>query len=292
MGFFKTLRNFFYSDNELFAEILKATSLPKNEVKFGNIKVKVEKGVIGRVGYNHFEGTTANLLGDIHQYTFIIGGQYVPMSLQLWDNRLEAYSSYRQSVSVNLKTGARAYNSILLSQTTAFYDRGVTTDGRRQKQKEFSALLHSLGFQVENNRVIFGTFAPLQKTFLDITPEQFLNDFIAVALLRGHFQGNKRYDLTDEPLFAKLLENTLKNVEQAERDYDIYARTIPLGLRYAVLTRDNSTCQRCGRTPAKDYVVLHIDHKTPFSLGGLTEESNLWVLCADCNLGKSNNFVD
>lgn len=62
-------------------------------------------------------------------------------------------------------------------------------------------------------------------------------------------------------------------------------------LRYAVLHRDKSTCQRCGRTP-KDGVKLHIDHKIPVDMGGKSDIDNLWVLCEDCNLGKKNLFID
>ncbi|WP_216831121.1 HNH endonuclease [Alkalihalobacterium elongatum] len=62
-------------------------------------------------------------------------------------------------------------------------------------------------------------------------------------------------------------------------------------LRYAVLQRDLSTCQRCGRG-IKDGVKLHIDHKTPVDMGGKSTLDNLWTLCEQCNLGKKNLFSD
>lgn len=61
--------------------------------------------------------------------------------------------------------------------------------------------------------------------------------------------------------------------------------------RYAVLHRDNSTCQRCGASK-RDGVKLHVDHKTPVSLGGKSNIDNLWTLCESCNLGKKNLFAD
>jgi len=61
------------------------------------------------------------------------------------------------------------------------------------------------------------------------------------------------------------------------------------GVRYNILKRDNFTCQICG-SQASDGVKLHIDHKVPISKGGLTEESNLQVLCDRCNIGKSNKY--
>ena len=33
-------------------------------------------------------------------------------------------------------------------------------------------------------------------------------------------------------------------------------------------------------------MVLHIDHVTPWSAGGLNELGNLRAACVDCNLGK------
>lgn len=61
--------------------------------------------------------------------------------------------------------------------------------------------------------------------------------------------------------------------------------SIPAKLRFSILKRDGYRCQVCGRT-ATDGVTLHIDHKTPLAAGGETNETNLWVLCEPCNLGK------
>ncbi len=60
-------------------------------------------------------------------------------------------------------------------------------------------------------------------------------------------------------------------------------------MRIDVLRRDGRRCRACGATA--DDATLHIDHIIPVSRGGLTEMSNLQVLCQSCNLGKSNRFV-
>jgi 5-methylcytosine-specific restriction endonuclease McrA len=66
-------------------------------------------------------------------------------------------------------------------------------------------------------------------------------------------------------------------------------RTIPLKLRFAVLSRDKFRCCICGKSPAIDVgTILHIDHIVPFSKGGKTTLSNLQTLCSECNLGKSD----
>jgi 5-methylcytosine-specific restriction endonuclease McrA len=59
------------------------------------------------------------------------------------------------------------------------------------------------------------------------------------------------------------------------------SQRISKSLRYAILERDGFACKACG---AKN--CLEIDHIIPRSKGGPTIESNLQVLCADCNRGK------
>jgi len=60
----------------------------------------------------------------------------------------------------------------------------------------------------------------------------------------------------------------------------IYSRKVFL----RVVRRDNQTCQVCGRILKDD--EIKIDHIIPYSKGGSTEESNLRVLCEDCNRKK------
>jgi 5-methylcytosine-specific restriction endonuclease McrA len=68
-------------------------------------------------------------------------------------------------------------------------------------------------------------------------------------------------------------------------------RPINNKLRYEILQRDNSTCQRCGKT-IKDGIKLEVDHKIPVEWGGENEPSNLWTLCNHCNGGKKHFFSD
>lgn len=62
-------------------------------------------------------------------------------------------------------------------------------------------------------------------------------------------------------------------------------KRITKSLRFQILERDGFACRSCG---AKN--CLEIDHVFPKSKGGLTIESNLQVLCADCNRGKGANL--
>jgi hypothetical protein len=60
---------------------------------------------------------------------------------------------------------------------------------------------------------------------------------------------------------------------------------VPESIRYQVLKRDRR-CVLCGAKP--DAGPLQVDHIVPRSQGGSNEPSNLQVLCALCNRGKSN----
>lgn len=55
-------------------------------------------------------------------------------------------------------------------------------------------------------------------------------------------------------------------------------------LRYQVLERDKSTCQKCGNKAPECRIA--VDHIIPVAKGGKTVFSNLQVLCWTCNIGK------
>lgn len=78
----------------------------------------------------------------------------------------------------------------------------------------------------------------------------------------------------------------------ASKPHPIYDSPRWRALRLDVLAAAGGRCCLCGRG-ARDGAVLHVDHIKPVSrFPALTwEPSNLQVLCADCNLGKSNRYT-
>lgn len=62
-----------------------------------------------------------------------------------------------------------------------------------------------------------------------------------------------------------------------------------LKLRFQIFTRDNFTCQYCGRKSPK--VILEIDHKYPKSKGGKDNIDNYITACGDCNRGKGDSIL-
>lgn len=295
------------NDAESFANVLIRTKLLDSSVFFGNFALKVSNGVNSKIQYNE-EGI--DLLCNSHEYTVNLIDGCLQFSLQLYENlnshfRLFAFTRLGNiqgmTFSVNLTTEKESENIIFLTQKVKFAERydgnsKIAQEHRRQKQIVMSQLLRKLGLDVtENNDLILGIFDPITKSFVNTSAEKFLNDFIAVSLIKGHFQGNKGYELDLLPSFKIDDENlSVENkVEQLPKKFSeqLGKRSIPLSLRYKVFKRDNCRCVVCGRS-AKDGIILHVDHKIPYSLGGLTEINNLRTLCQDCNIGKSNKFID
>lgn len=87
------------------------------------------------------------------------------------------------------------------------------------------------------------------------------------------------------------LNSSIENQNRPEKEIKTKrtSRNINLRMRWTILQRDNFSCRKCGRSPAKDQsVILHVDHIIPWSKDGETVIENLETLCEKCNLGKSN----
>jgi len=83
----------------------------------------------------------------------------------------------------------------------------------------------------------------------------------------------------DDPEFVKLFKE--KSTGKT--------RAISEKLRLQVFKRDSYACVICGKSPAIHRgIILHLDHKIPFSKGGDNSPENLRTLCNKCNLGRGN----
>lgn len=66
---------------------------------------------------------------------------------------------------------------------------------------------------------------------------------------------------------------------------------IPKKLRELVRQQGKYRCGYCLTSEIIVGAAMEIDHYIPESLGGLTEENNLWPVCALCNVYKSNKIA-
>lgn len=296
-----------YKNAKLFSEILLNTKLSKN-LTIGKFELGYKNGVSTNTILPKSLGLHNNLLNKEHDYTFPIMEGDLEISLELCESRNYQYRLFCNSscngikgmlFMLNLDTQKDAKGIIFLTQKIKFVDRYKVNEKlasayRRNKQINFTNYLRKLGFEItDNNDLIFGIFDTKSKKLLNTTPEKFLNDFIAISILKGHYMTNKGYELEILPSFKfdyNLYESKDHEIIVQSKRMIISKtnRVIPLGIRYKILERDNGECKLCGKNPERNGVVLHIDHIKPYSHGGLTEMDNLQTLCSDCNIGKSN----
>lgn len=90
---------------------------------------------------------------------------------------------------------------------------------------------------------------------------------------------------------AVVAERAKQAIQRASNspDADFYKSRAWREVRYAALVRSDGRCCACGFS-SRQGAELHVDHIKPRSLypALALELDNLQVLCADCNLGKSN----
>lgn len=298
-----------FKNAKLFSEILLDTTLSEN-LNIGMFKLGYENGVSTNTILTKNSGLHDNLLKKKHDYTFPIMDGELEISLELCESRNYQYRLFCNSSSngikgmlfmLNLDTQKDAKGIIFLTQKIKFVDRykvnsKLASEYRRNKQLIFTNYLRKLGLEItDNNDLIFGIFDTKTKRLLNTAPEKFINDFIAISIIKGHFMANKGYELEILPSYKfdyNLYESKDHEIEVKSTKMTISKtnRVIPLGIRYKILERDKGECKLCGKNPERNGVILHIDHILPYSLGGLTEMDNLQTLCSDCNIGKSNKF--
>lgn len=288
-----------------FAAALREAHLPGSKIRIGEIRVRARHAEIPSLQYNRrrFE-----LLRGSHDYRVSLGGTEIDLSAQLYLNvsgHYRVFAYVRSELgsgmvfSVNLTTTKDAKGVIGLTQKLRFTEgRGKdAAQGRRIRQAKvrvMADILARCGFEVSDNlEVNLGTFSSRDRVFIDTTPQQFVSDFLAVALLKGHLQGNKGYQIACLPRYDDSFDWQWDSSEEVRKTLrpnhrgQAGSRTVPLGLRFQILERDEGRCLQCGRGSV-DGVSLHVDHVLPYSCGGLTVLGNLQTLCADCNLGKGN----
>lgn len=281
-----------------------AQTLIKAEIKPARVTIGEIALNLKKISNDSAELPSWQLLRGAHDYKVTIGDAPLAVGIQLFLNplghyRVFVFSTTGMLFSVNFTTAEDAEGIISLTQRIKFSE-GRNLDGdaaksiRQAKARMLCDMLVRTGFTVTDNmEVELGTFDSKTRSFLDTTPEQFMVALLGVALLKGHFQGNKGYQFSCMPRFDETFQWKWSSSEKIRNELVPNKRgmngqrSIPAGLRYQVLERDRICCS-CGRGPGQDGAKLHVDHILPYSLGGLTVLDNLQVLCNRCNLGKGN----
>jgi hypothetical protein len=91
---------------------------------------------------------------------------------------------------------------------------------------------------------------------------------------------------------ARMFSGTERDGYSAENAKDLYNSREWQRLRVKIIEEQNGECQMCGRSHKKHGITIHVDHIIPLSVdwSKRLDESNLQLLCEDCNLGKGNRY--
>lgn len=124
----------------------------------------------------------------------------------------------------------------------------------------------------------------IKETRSGLTSSRYLICLKCKKTLKLHKQKgycSKKCLLIWEPVKRKIKPPKIKKISSKFYDSDKWR-----DLRYRVLKKHGRKCMVCFRTN----IELHVDHIKPISKYPelSLEQSNLQVLCRDCNLGKSN----
>lgn len=90
-------------------------------------------------------------------------------------------------------------------------------------------------------------------------------------------------------LYERATQRRLEEIV-SQSDEEFYLSRAWLDLRFRALSEQGRYCACCGRRPPS--IVLHVDHVKPRSKYPdlALDLGNLQILCAECNLGKSNKY--
>jgi hypothetical protein len=189
-------------DAEVFAKALNALKLGE-KVKVGKFYLRNTPPAARIIDEN-------DLLGSVHQYVFTVESKTLALSLKIIAGsdgkyRLFAYTKVEDNegmvMTMDLSTQRAENNIISLMQIIKFTERfnghdDVTNTDRKQKQAAMTKILTKLGFHVTiHGDLLFGQFDTDTGEFLGTKPDRFLIDIVLVALLKGHLQGNKGFQL-------------------------------------------------------------------------------------------------
>lgn len=107
-----------------------------------------------------------------------------------------------------------------------------------------------------------------------------LKGFFDLVDYKTHYDGTRN-------VFVFILRlSKYQNIKHSQTIDIKHTRLIPSEVKKEVWKRDKGECVKCGSKKN-----LHFDHDLPFSKGGTSlTEKNIKLLCAKCNLKKSNKI--
>lgn len=95
---------------------------------------------------------------------------------------------------------------------------------------------------------------------------------------------HRKSEMPGEAWKRSLLYFQVKNQERRNAPGKLSA-----DIRTVLFTKQGGVCNGCG---ARLSDAVHLDHIHPISRGGVNEDYNVQLLCANCNLSKGNKTME
>ena len=216
-----------------FCEELTNTRLDYLQLDLCTPPVQGSSSILTKTRIKYNQDLTVNLLGRNLEFKFQLPGQQLELSLQLYWNdrkhwRLFCLTNAGMLFSINLSL-LREQNSILqLEQTIRISTQSISSMERVERADKLCNAFWELGFQIEGRKINLGMFDSREGKFQDTTSSAFLRDFTLASLVKGHYMGNKKYQLPGMPRFDNPAHETVRQRVGT-------GRAVPPGLRYQVL---------------------------------------------------------
>lgn len=136
------------------------------------------------------------------EFEFMIEGcnLIMPISIQLYNNnrdhyRIFVFNNKGMLTSVNLTTGYTD-GEINLEIQLKLSTRDMTKETRQVYKELMISDIENEGVDIiKKDTVYFGRYDTVEDTFIDTTPNKFLEQLIKVAVIKGHYMKNKGYSL-------------------------------------------------------------------------------------------------
>lgn len=156
----------------------------------------------------------SQLLADHLSYTIKLHNTDLEISLQIYENinnhfRINCFSKFGsksgQLFSLNL-TKSFENNLITFKQKIKFSDQikgdpEVAKLIRLRKQENINHYLRTNGYDIDDksNELYLGIYDVKNNSFIDTTSVKLIHDLLTISILKGHYMGNKGYQLDAIP---------------------------------------------------------------------------------------------
>jgi hypothetical protein len=186
---------------EKLADLLMSVSMP-NQIAIDKKLFKVKKG--HEKAINNQMGTlqSDNFLGKSHEYTIFQGETEVTsISIQLYLNdknyfRLFCFNPKGMMFSINFSRYYVSNHITVLKQDALIKNKSMSKEERIDNKNKVLNLWYRAGLKIDDDKFVdLGKYDIQSNKFIGTTPQEFLENYVIAALIKGNFMGNKEYDI-------------------------------------------------------------------------------------------------